>query len=342
MEMTHINARPNANHPISLHAVQVLQSLCDKLGVTVDLLAHLNVDHKIKDMTVIARSEELHAFQLALNKCKRLDLGLLLGQEMHSASYGILGYVMLVSDQLKTALTCAWSCPLQLGSYFQARLTQQQGLASISFGDYAADVGLYAFNIDTCLSSYWCIIQSILGEQVWPTKIHLKRRQLTYLSAYEALFQCPIILGANEDALFFPTSWLTQPARYHNQTSFEMAYKQCQVIEDSLAQTVIDTWAAKVSTLLAEDIVRYAAIGNVADALCVTERTLRRYLKAEATAFQWLLSEARMSQAMLLLQQGQLRMNQITEQLGYSDPSAFRVAFKRWKGMTPSAFKRQT
>jgi AraC-like DNA-binding protein len=56
-------------------------------------------------------------------------------------------------------------------------------------------------------------------------------------------------------------------------------------------------------------------------------------------SYRELLEEVREALAEELLSARQLNVDEIASRLGYSDRSAFTAAFKRWKGVSPKAFR---
>ncbi|RZQ60616.1 AraC family transcriptional regulator [Amycolatopsis suaedae] len=81
-------------------------------------------------------------------------------------------------------------------------------------------------------------------------------------------------------------------------------------------------------------------MAEVAAALNLSERTLRRRLAEAGTSFRQLADEVRQAVAEELLATGALTVQDVAVRLGYAEASSFIYAFKRWKGMTPAAFVR--
>ena len=69
--------------------------------------------------------------------------------------------------------------------------------------------------------------------------------------------------------------------------------------------------------------------------LHMSERTLQRRLADEGLTFDALLEDLRRELAVRYLQDRKVAIAQIAYLLGYSEPSAFHRAFKRWTGKTP-------
>lgn len=68
-------------------------------------------------------------------------------------------------------------------------------------------------------------------------------------------------------------------------------------------------------------------------------RTLNRRLNAEGFGFRQLANEIRFEIACELLENTAMALNQIAAALRYSEMSAFTRAFRRWSGLTPSAWR---
>ena len=69
--------------------------------------------------------------------------------------------------------------------------------------------------------------------------------------------------------------------------------------------------------------------------------TLRRHLREEGSSFQELKDHLRRDLAIYHLGRDELAIQDIAEQLGFSEPSAFHRAFKKWTGLTPGAYRAQ-
>jgi len=80
-------------------------------------------------------------------------------------------------------------------------------------------------------------------------------------------------------------------------------------------------------------------IGRVARDLGTSRRTLQRRLASAGVSYQDLLDEARREAAERYLSESPLSIAELAYLLGYSEPSAFHRAFKRWFGQSPLAFR---
>ena len=70
-------------------------------------------------------------------------------------------------------------------------------------------------------------------------------------------------------------------------------------------------------------------------------RMLRRRLNSEGISLRQLTEESLKREACLSLDNPHESVSQIAERLGYSEPSAFHRAFKRWTGITPAQYQQK-
>jgi len=84
---------------------------------------------------------------------------------------------------------------------------------------------------------------------------------------------------------------------------------------------------------------RSLAAGEVAGVLGLSDRSLRRALKAEGTTFREVRDRCMCSIAERALTDPARNIGEVGWLLGYSEPSAFHRAFRRWTGITPQQFR---
>jgi AraC-like DNA-binding protein len=82
-------------------------------------------------------------------------------------------------------------------------------------------------------------------------------------------------------------------------------------------------------------------MADVAQALSLSERSLQRHLAASGRSYSAIANAAAAATATALLESHRLSIKQTAHEMGFSEPSSFHRAFKRWTGKTPSAFRRR-
>jgi AraC-like DNA-binding protein len=82
-------------------------------------------------------------------------------------------------------------------------------------------------------------------------------------------------------------------------------------------------------------------VDALAARLRIGERSLRRRLSARGNSVSGIVDEVRLELATRYLGEAQMSLAETSRSLGFSEPSAFHRAFRRWTGMTPRAFARK-
>lgn len=116
-------------------------------------------------------------------------------------------------------------------------------------------------------------------------------------------------------------------------------------VNDEQTQAYLDSFLAQTTARKVVDrIIQRLPDGppsqqQIADAMHVSNRTLQRKLKEEGTSFMHLLRDTRLQLACKYLRQPNRSVVETSYLLGFSEPSTFSRAFKRWTGVAPAAFR---
>jgi AraC-like DNA-binding protein len=118
-----------------------------------------------------------------------------------------------------------------------------------------------------------------------------------------------------------------------------------------LAESASDWLASRGTDLRVRDRARHWLASNLAgppgdeplaarlaEAMRLSERSLRRKLHLEGTSLRELVAVARRDRAVALLEAGELSLDAIAAELGFSSANAFGRAFRAWTGVPPSAY----
>lgn len=192
--------------------------------------------------------------------------------------------------------------------------------------------------IRSSLSIWHHFMSWMVGYRLPLQKVRFTFAEQPNLSDYINLFQCPLEFNTVENCFEFPADQLDMPMMQNVESlrSFlRTAPYQLMVMVNGDRSV-----SAQVRALIGRDFSRTPpAIGEVADALNMSSRTLRRYLEREGTTYQALKDSSRFNAAQEYLSVPNISIQEVALQLGFTEPSAFVRAFRKWSGMTPAAYR---
>ena len=192
--------------------------------------------------------------------------------------------------------------------------------------------------VESTLSDIMLRLRELVVGEVLPQRITFTHAPLGGYALHEKVLGGPVSFRSTENALWLPKQLLSMPLRHGDPAL--ASYFRAQV-EAALAQRQDSgkDLTSEVRRRLALDLARVPSLEKVAQELGLGERTLRRRLEEEATSFQEILDELRAEVARRHLRQQRISISEVAYILGYSEPSAFHRAFKRWTGETPAEFR---
>ncbi|MFK7730116.1 MAG: AraC family transcriptional regulator ligand-binding domain-containing protein [Pseudomonadales bacterium] len=178
----------------------------------------------------------------------------------------------------------------------------------------------------------------LTGNFIDLTAVHFDCAPYGSANDYTESFGAPVYFNADWCGLEFHKRYLEAPlVQNENGLDRMLANFPAELIEvDELASSV----SARVRGLIGTDFSKaLPSLEEVAERLFTTPPTLHRRLRDEGTSFQKLKDHCRRDAAIELLRDDSHTGTSVAEILGFSDPSTFYRAFKKWTGLTPQQFK---
>jgi AraC-like DNA-binding protein len=161
------------------------------------------------------------------------------------------------------------------------------------------------------------------------TEVHLAFDNPAGLDIYRRFFRCPILSGAAITRLTFDRAVV---ARHGIREPIGVADRFEQLLQDRVVQVSRRRSGQDAVRAAIRDVVGAdpPTLDRVAAALHVSERTLQRRLHEEGTSFAAVLDDERRDLAAAWIDEGRLSRTEIAYLLGFSQPSSFSRAARRW------------
>ncbi|WP_406456479.1 AraC family transcriptional regulator [Streptomyces sp. NBC_01622] len=178
----------------------------------------------------------------------------------------------------------------------------------------------------------------LIRRRISLTRVEFSHPAPPHALEYDLLYGAPCTFRAPRTALVFDRSVLELPV-LQDESGLRTFLRRAP--DDVLARLDYgSTAAAQVRRLLGQSLPdRMPDPQDIAARLAVSAQTLRRRLAAEGTSFQQIRDQLRRDVAIVALAAGTTSIEDISHQLGFSEPSAFHRAFKRWTGSAPRSYQ---
>jgi AraC-like DNA-binding protein len=159
-----------------------------------------------------------------------------------------------------------------------------------------------------------------------------------YAPEYQRVLGCPVRFGSDATRVRFDRRLLDVPQIHSNAELFRLLESQADRSLGNLASQ--GTLSARVRALVIEHYDgTKPTMQAVARRLGVSARSLRRHLHEEGHTYAEVVDGAMADVARRLLYDSTATIQDVADRLGFSEPSAFHRAFKRWTGLTPQQFR---
>ncbi|MDE2593079.1 MAG: AraC family transcriptional regulator ligand-binding domain-containing protein [Burkholderiales bacterium] len=313
-----------------------VQPLFQEAGIKVDLI-------RLED----ARVSPLQLISL-LEQCVALSPGkhfpFVLGDTFAFESLPEFETLLTTSPSLRDALQVAQMATKVILPWLRIELIEQGDQALIKLGfELALPQSMIArlplhLVLEATLASVRKFGRSLQGSEDGFLGIAVPGARPIYADQFETFFGAPIHFDQPYYALIVESRVLDVPL----EGAFPILHQQAQI----LAEQRLDKEARRqgLAFEVEEHIGRDPAllelgIEDMAERMGMHARTLQRRLKEEDDSYLNVQARMRHRLACQWLRQGALSIDDISARLGFSDRRAFTAAFKRWEGVTPSAWR---
>jgi AraC-like DNA-binding protein len=181
----------------------------------------------------------------------------------------------------------------------------------------------------------------LIGAPLRPRVVELRVPPPASFTAYERLFGVRPRFDADVNAIELDRATLDRPAVTADPSLSAVIVRHAEALLGSLpapSASTADRVRRAIADTLGDGDVSLAAI---AARLKQSERTLQRHLAEDGVTFDALVEELRRDLALRYLADQRMAIAEIAYLLGYSEPSAFHRAFKRWTGQTPAEARKR-
>ncbi len=311
-----------------------------KAGVTAEQLLHQSQLREQtasnSDQTLTPGNNPLITLETAVTLAGDPTLALRLGQQIGIESYGTFGFALLSCATLRESIELL----LRYGKVFfnPGWLSQDHDKGLLLRLDLNRGTPAQQQIVaELCFSQLASIGNSLFRRHLEGAQISFSYAKPAHASSYKMILGAEVTFDSEHSELFLPTHVLETAVKTANISDHVVFHQQCE--EMLLGLDRVGKTTADVRQLLIQSAGDFLTIEQVAERLHISQRTLRRRLKAESTNFRSTLDEIRDLLAKEYLAKTELTVAEIAHLLEYSETVNFRRAFVRWNGITPNNYR---
>jgi AraC-like DNA-binding protein len=272
-------------------------------------------------------------WRAAIERSSDPGLGVQIGTTADARSLGLVGYSMLYSTNLREALQRLQRYGRILSDATKFQVEEDGDRVALTFAP-APKLDSLIHPAASRFSALLTISREITHHDIVPLEVHFSFARPTDTSSYRDCFRSTLEFESTTPKVVLRGSDLDLPVvtRDPNLGNYleQLAEGTLGSLEStsSFADQVRRTLWLKLSSGRPD-------LDTIASSMSTSVRTLQRRLEAEGTSFAALLDAFRRKMAEQLLRDPALAVYEIAFLLGYSEPSTFFRACRRWYGASP-------
>ncbi len=265
-------------------------------------------------------------------------LGLHVGRSVKLRDVGLVGYAAFYSRTLRDALNrlARYSRIFSEATQFDLKHDHQRGWITFDNGPRFVEL---RHPVDGALALIVSAIRDLTHTSVTPVEVRLPYPRPADPYELERFVRAPVQYDSSKGRVVLERKVLDLPVVSSDETLTKYL--------ETLADDVLSQLAARSSfvddvrrTVWAELTSGPPTLKDTATLLGVSVRTLQRRLSDEGTSYAEVLETIRREMALKLLRDKSLAVYEVAFLLGYSEPSTFYRAFRRWQQTSPHEYRR--
>jgi AraC-like DNA-binding protein len=181
--------------------------------------------------------------------------------------------------------------------------------------------------------------RSLAKDEYNPIRVCFQHSDPGYKDVYEDVFQAPVSFQQPKNSIVSRKKDLLQPITGRDPYLQSVLEKYAEELMNKRGKSV--PIQEKVNDYIFTNLsLGEISLETAASALNMARSTLYRQLKMEGTSFRDLLLKTRQDLSKAYLRDG-MTNSQVAYLIGFSEPSAFHRAFKRWYNMNPGEYRKE-
>ena len=312
-----------------------IDTICQSIGLNKSLLSDnsQHISGELFQQLIAALLEKSNDELFGLHTAKYVQPG----------SYSVLGFISMNCENLGQVISKIQPFEKLVGDMGTTTISPLGEQVKISWHCQFTDTSVKRHMVDNCLASWLTFARYLVSQDSNPSELRLSRQQpsLSQQQEYQAMFKCIIHYGQSENVIIFNKALLSVPLNKGDQQLLSTLENHAKTLVSNL--TIEEDIAAQLRNQIEKSLKSGAFHQqDMADKFGISTKTLQRRLTALGLSFQSLLDETRLAMAKKHLANNSLNLNQISIELGFTEPRSFYRWFNKLTQQTPGEFRKHS
>lgn len=287
----------------------------------------------------ISVEKAMKVWEVIVSQTGSQDIGLLSGKRMRLNSMGILGYLVMNSDNLKKALNKQFTYQRLVNSISFMTLIEDKGTVKLQYELQEPWQPLFRYTLDFMVAATANVFFENLYQPYKPVEVGFCFEQPANSAFYHQVFKTTNIhFNCTHTYISYPSALFALPIMGANPAFLSHFDKELELaISEHDSQS---KYQREVKGLIQKQLkAEIPKVDDVARHIGVSTRALQQLLKTEGTSYQTLLNEVRKEVSLTQLRNKSFNITEVAFITGFSNLASFSRNFKKWTGQSPSQYQ---
>lgn len=278
----------------------------------------------------VSRLETGIAIRRALLAMDDAELGMSVGMRTKITSRGVLALGLLGSPTLGEAIDLEMRFPSSAGELLSVRDERSLEADTLVAEPRVSELDIGSFLVDRLFAGCVKMRRQMTKVHYSPLRVELVRARPPSAAAFEKYYGCSVAFGSLSNRLVSELSWMSFSLPLASRAAYQQSVDLLE--REDWGDLTMSATALAVERMILRLLPNVTGPAEMASALNMSERSMRRQLAQQGESYSQLLDDCRKLRALELLVVGRRSVQEVAEQTGFANVQNFRRAFKRWTG----------
>lgn len=272
----------------------------------------------------------VNLWRLAAANLEHPEVGILIGSKVNNETKGVLANWISQCETLDQAFTIFNDNIILLNASEKWTLVHREEYIELNF-NFSSQYEYPIAAIERSMSALVMWASYLCGDSIMIESASFRHAAPEYKDQYSAIFGSTVIFSADENSLMLKAAVFDKGIKNANPYLQQVIATRAQklLLSSSAVNKNLGT-STRVRELLYSDLVQFNSVESICLKMHLSRASLYRKLKAEGVTFREILDAVKIEKYSQGIERG-LAVNDLCELLGFSDPSTFYKAKKRWE-----------